>query len=864
MTSATVSGSPVMGSARWVKNLDNDFGRLAISSDSTCGPVVTEYDVQLNRDARGQLLSYALADDDDTVFELADDLSTCDCCDWLARHGKCDHQKGLKVALEQLYPQPGRAGMGRAIRTSRRSRGILGWEEEASSIPTRQASAPFPRGYEIEGEIGRGGMGVVYKARQSALGRLVALKMLLHSAHEGDDALARFRTEAEALARLSHPGIVAIHEVGELSGLPFLSMEWCEGGSLDRKLAGRPLPAKEAASLVRSLSLAVQAAHEAKVIHRDLKPANVLLSADGTPKVTDFGLAKKLDEAGQTQTGAVMGTPSYLAPEQAAGGKDVGPAVDVYALGAILYECLTGRPPFQGEGAMQTIRLVCTQEPVPPAQLNPGVPADLETVCLKCLEKEPARRYASAAELADDLGRFSRGEAVRARPAGAVERGLKWARRNPAVAALSAAVLLTFALGAALATGLATWALDEARLADTNADEAARDAEAARKARDDARQSEDLAKAETIRTRAALHERTMIAALHYWERHNVRRAEALLDGVPAELRQTWEVRHLRELCRRRACDPRAGQELLTLEGHAGEVTSVAYRRDGSRLVSGSRDGTVKVWDAKTGEELLTLRGHAGRVTAVAYNPDGSRIASAGADGTVKVWDAKSAEVLLTLEGTKPMSCVSYGPDGSRLASGTEDGTVRVWDAKTGERLLTLNGHAGGVTSVAYGPDGSRIASGSRGESLKVWDAKTGEQLLTLNGHAAGVTSVAYSPDGSRLVSGSPKLSGGRPQTLKVWDAKTGQQVLSLESVTDSVAPVAYSPDGSRIASGGEDHTLKLWDSGTGQELLTLSGHVGRVTAVAYSPDGSRIASGGEDHTIKLWDAPDKQRLPTSK
>src|SRR5262249_31635046 len=332
------------------------------------------------------------------------------------------------------------------------------------------ASAPFPRGYEMEREIGRGGMGVVYRARQSALGRLVALKMMLHSGHEGDDALARFRTEAEALARLRHPGIVAIHEVGELSGLPFLVMEWCEGGSLDRKLGGRPLPGKEAASLARSVSQAVQGAHEAKVIHRDLKPANVLLAADGTPKVTDFGLAKKLDEQGRTRTGTVMGTPEYMPPEQAAGSKKVGVAADVYSLGAVLYECLTGRPPFRAATALGTMLHGPDKEPPAPRSLNHNVPRELETIALKCLNKDPAKRYTSAADLGDDLGRFLRGEPVRARPAGAVERGVKWARRNPAVAALSAAVLLTFALGAALATGLATWALDEARLAGTHAD----------------------------------------------------------------------------------------------------------------------------------------------------------------------------------------------------------------------------------------------------------------------------------------------------------------------------------------------------------------------------------------------------------
>jgi serine/threonine-protein kinase len=276
-----------------------------------------------------------------------------------------------------------------------------------------------PPGYEVLDKLGEGGMGIVHKARQSKADRLVALKMILAGGHADPDKLARFRTEAEAIARLQHPHVVQVFEVGEHNGLPFFSLEFCPGGSLDKKLAGTPLPPAEAAVLVEKLARGVQAAHEAKVLHRDLKPANVLLAADGTPKVTDFGLAKKLDERGVTLPGFAMGTPSYMAPEQASGaGQELGPAVDVYALGAILYECLTGRPPFRAATVWDTLRQVESEEPVPPRQLNAQVPRDLETICLKCLQKEATRRYASAAALADDLGRFVRGEPIVARSVG--------------------------------------------------------------------------------------------------------------------------------------------------------------------------------------------------------------------------------------------------------------------------------------------------------------------------------------------------------------------------------------------------------------------------------------------------------------
>jgi hypothetical protein len=335
-------------------------------------------------------------------------------------------------------------------------------DDRTSTLAPRaqeHAAPDVPRSfgdYEILEEIARGGMGVVYLARQTKLNRTVALKMILAGGHTGTAELERFRTEAEAIARLQHPHIVQVFEVGEREGLPFLALEFCPGGGLDKKLAGTPLPPQEAAGLVETLARAMHAAHDKGVIHRDLKPANVLLAEYSTPKITDFGLAKKLDEAGRTATGAVMGTPSYMAPEQAGGKtKELGPACDIYALGAILYECLTGRPPFKAATPLDTIMQVVHDEPVPPRQLQSRVPADLETVCLKCLQKEPGKRYATAAELAEELGRFRRGELIRARPVGRLERGWRWCRRNPALAAALAAVLLVFAAGATVSTVLA-------------------------------------------------------------------------------------------------------------------------------------------------------------------------------------------------------------------------------------------------------------------------------------------------------------------------------------------------------------------------------------------------------------------------
>jgi tRNA A-37 threonylcarbamoyl transferase component Bud32 len=295
----------------------------------------------------------------------------------------------------------------------------------------QQAGAAVP-GYEIAGELGRGGMGVVYKARQTGLNRTVALKMILAGEHASAADLARFRVEAEAVARIQHPNIVQIHEIGDRDGRPFFSLEFCDGGSLAAKLDGTPWVARRAAELVETLARAVQAAHDRQVVHRDLKPANVLLAADGTPKIADFGLAKRLDaSAGQTASGAILGTPSYMAPEQANGSKHVGTAADIYALGAILYELLTGRPPFKAPTALDTVMQVVSDEPARPRALQSKIPRELEAVCLKCLAKLPSSRYASAGALADDLAAWLDGRPVAARPLGLANRAWAWIKVHP-------------------------------------------------------------------------------------------------------------------------------------------------------------------------------------------------------------------------------------------------------------------------------------------------------------------------------------------------------------------------------------------------------------------------------------------------
>jgi serine/threonine-protein kinase len=401
-------------------------------------------------------------------------------------------------------PEPDASEMTAAFRPGERTDGghARATVRESADANRRRDHLPDIAGYDVLDLLGRGAMGVVYRARQHGLKRVVALKTILAGAHASERDLARFRTEAESVARLHHPNIVQIYEVGDHAGRPFLSLEYVDGESLSRRIAGQPLPAQEAATMVRTLAQAMQYAHERGIIHRDLKPSNVLVASDGQPKIADFGLAKPVDDdSGQTHTGSVVGTPSYMPPEQAEGRiADIGPRSDVYALGAILYEALTGRAPFRAARMVDTLDQVRWNYAVSPSVLQPGTPRDLETICLKCLEKEPAKRYASAAELAADVDRYLAGKPIHARPVPLRERAWRWCRRNPAVASLSGALLVAVvaAFAGSLAFAAALYqekAATEAALeqAETNLRAAEENAAVARANEEKARKNADLA-----------------------------------------------------------------------------------------------------------------------------------------------------------------------------------------------------------------------------------------------------------------------------------------------------------------------------------------------------------------------------------
>jgi tRNA A-37 threonylcarbamoyl transferase component Bud32 len=591
--------------------------------------------------------------------------------------------------------------------------------------------------YELLQEIARGGMGVVFKARQVSLNRIVALKMILAGELASVADVTRFRAEAEAAANLDHPNILPIYEVGEHEGQQYFSMKLVEGGSLAAAAgAQRPVASKEAARVVETIARAVHFAHQRGILHRDLKPGNILLSAlaagsrldECVPYITDFGLAKRIKgDSGLTQSGAIVGTPSYMAPEQARADKVLTTAVDVYALGAILYELLTGRPPFRAESPLDTILQVVEKEPEAPSRLQPRVPRDLETICLKCLCKEPGKRYASAQELAEDLRRFQAGEPIEARPVSTLERAAKWARRNAVVAALTAGVFVVLVAGAAISLWFAGQATDEAnaarqaegdaRNAKTDAD---REAAAARKAEGEAKQREtaealakgkakdETARAEREKTRAeinlnkaewSVYAGKLLLFQAAFNEYNLPEAFRHLEECQWNLRG-WEHAHLRQ---------RFDSSKLTLLGHTDIVYSVAFSPDGKRILTGCWDNTAKVWDTETGTEILALKGNPlHRVLSVAFSPDGKRILTGSTDGTAKVWDADKGIELFSLKG----HTAAFSPDGKRIVTGSFDSPAKVWDAEKGTEVLTFKGHLSRLTNVAFSPDGRYILTTS--------------------------------------------------------------------------------------------------------------------------------------------------------
>jgi WD40 repeat protein len=742
----------------------------------------------------------------------------------------CGGDGDLRAAVETLLRHDadaadilGAGPLAREAELARRHAPTLPPQGPGAAPPT----LPQLPGYELLRVLGRGGMGVVYLARHTPLNRLVALKTL-PSTPATPEQLARFRTEAEALARLQHPHVVPIYDVGEWQGHPYFTMEYVAGPSLADVLGGRPHDAAPSAALVEALARAAHAVHQCGIVHRDIKPANILLvdggrwTVDGEegalpstvhcplstlmPKLTDFGLAKDRSAARHlTQSGVALGTPSYMAPEQVRNTRrGVGPAADIYSLGSVLYELLTGRPPFDGATPIETIAQLLNQEPLSPSRLRPRLPADLVTVCLKCLEKSPRRRYASAWDLAEDLRRFRAGEPTLARPVGPVGRAYRWCLRRPLVAGLAA-------LSAGLAVALVvTLLLYNARLADEVHE----------------------VRREIVQLNVAIGQEELDegdafgAVLHFAEA--LRRDE---DGAHAPA-------HRRQI----AAALRRCPRLLRLWALDGRVVGDNLGLAGGQVVIARADRALEVWDVHTGRTGRGPLPADEEVTDAALSPDGQTLATIATGGTVRVWDVGTGRSrTVPVDQGEAVVRVAFPPGGGTLLTWHAGGAVRLWDLASGE-IAPRPDHW--EKAAALSDDARWLLTTDGDRKGQVWDLTTGKAAGPPLALEQAVDRAAISADGRRLALVAP--DGG----VRVWDGTAAKWLHGPAPSQQSAGPVDISPDGERVVTAAGP-TIRV-SQVAGGEALDIRWR-GSVTDVRFSPDG-RLVIARNDDGERIWDA----------